>query len=139
MSMRCLVMVAAVAAWLPAAQADAVGITRGVDAAPSVGDDALGCFRVTAREHMYAVATAVGVVRTAPVEARLWTSRGAHPTETISEPKVGAGTDLLLCVGGVGTRVVSGTVVYSLVARTQSGEAALVVTCTFNNDGPRCR
>lgn len=136
---RILVAVAFVAlvAATPARAVTAAGPPQ-----PTPGDDASMCFAFDPAGLVTGVATATGLVRTAPVglglvgEAR----RLSAPSTLVADVKpllstAGYGD---VCVGGVGLPVVAGTVVFTFAVHTATDSYAAVFVCTYTPVRPAC-
>lgn len=142
--MRRLAVVVAAAWCVLPGPAGAYEFGRGASAVAQVDEQAQACFDVYATDHVYAVASAHGTVTATsvpdPPKALLTTPRGASPTHVVNDPsEVGWGTGFRVCAGGVGSRVVSGRVVYTLHAHGRHGDLVHVLVCTFSRAAaPAC-
>jgi hypothetical protein len=109
-----------------------------------VDESAQACFDVYAADHVYAVATAHGVVTAAspadPTKVVLGGERGAPPNRLVNQPSpVAWGREVSVCAGGVGARATSGRVVYTLHAYGTQTDYVHVLVCTFSRDAaPDC-
>lgn len=101
------------------------------------------CFTYDPRGIVAGVATAAGAVRTAPVDLDSWSLQGARtstPSTLVADvqPLVTMTGYGHVCVGGVGLRVVAGSVTFTFEAHTSTDSIVTVVTCTYGPSSGVC-
>ncbi|HVF03591.1 MAG TPA: hypothetical protein VNA20_02005 [Frankiaceae bacterium] len=109
----------------------------------SIADDASVCFEIEMAGPITAAASSAGAVRTERSDPTLQVvQRGTMgpPTNYYAEhgEYVTVHDFISACLPGMGSRVVGGFVVLTLVANGRTAAVVIVVHCTFSPRGPNC-